>query len=123
MRALRAGVCCVWVLGLLACGSTTDSPGAAGASTGGVGVGGTMSDGGASGSGVAGKSGSSGSSVGGSAGKAGSAAGGSATGGAPEVPTALPALQCAGGEVVYEGTVGGVAISERLKLTGPAAGV
>lgn len=114
MRGWQAGVCCFGVLGLLACGSSTDSSGAGGTS-----AGGGVSDGGASGSGGAGTNGgSSGSSVGGSAGK-----GGSAAGGGPAVPTALPTLQCAAGEVVYEGTIGGVAISERLKLTGPAAGV
>jgi hypothetical protein len=77
-----------------------------------------MSDGGASAAGVTGHSGgSSGSSDGGSDSKAGSASG------PPGAPTDLPTLQCAYGEVVYQGTVGGVAISERLMLTGPAAGI
>jgi hypothetical protein len=125
MRALLAGACCVWALGLVACGeSANNSPGAAGTSASGGAAAGTASNGGASGSATGGKiDGPGGSTVGGSDGKAGTAAGGHTSGGAPAMPTALPTLQCAQGEVVYEGTVGGVAISERLTLTGPAAGV
>ncbi len=52
--------------------------------------------------------------------------GGASTGGSPgssvEPPTSLPALTCASGEVAFEGTVGGESVSERLTLSGPAAG-
>jgi hypothetical protein len=125
MRASLAGACCIWALGLWACGeSANNSPGGAGTSASGSATAGASSGGGANGSGTGGKNdGPGGSSAAGNDSKAGTATGGSTSGGAPALPTALPTLECARGEVVYEGTVGGVAITERLTLTGPAAGV
>jgi hypothetical protein len=114
----------ILAIGLSACGeSNTSSPGAAGSpASAGAAAGGTASGGTGAGGASAGQS-SAGSSAAGAEGKAGSAANGGASGGAPAVPTAVPSLQCAQGEFVYEGKVGGVAIMERLTLTGPAAGV
>jgi hypothetical protein len=43
-------------------------------------------------------------------------------GGSVAAPTALPGLECAPRELVLEGAVGGVAVSERVQLLGPGAG-
>jgi hypothetical protein len=105
----------------VACGESASSPGAAGSSSSaGATVGGAPSAGNGAGGNSAGQTSSAGNAA---AGKAGGATGGGASGGAPAAPSALPSLQCAQGEVVYEGKVGGVALTERLTLTGPAAGV
>lgn len=104
-----------WVMGsfgLVACGEASESPSASGGSAGASSVGGAKASGGAGAAGTPGSGGA----------NAGSTSGGSSMSGGPAAPTAVPALECGAGEVVFEGTVGGVAIKERLQLTGPAAG-
>ena len=125
MRVRLLGVCVVSFVGLTACGesssSSTDS-GGTGSSTSGANAGGSASGGSPAAGASNGGQPSAGSSSAGTASSGTTSGGNSSSGGAPNPPSALPNIECAAGDIVYRGKVGGAAVMESLKPTGPATG-